>query len=297
MMAAGCRSSSVRDGVSGASWRMAGVLCLGWAGFMAGCSGGGVTTQPTANPAVTISGAAQARLGSTIQLSATVTNTSNTAVTWQVNGVAGGSSATGTISATGLYTPPATIPSPNTLTITAVTQATPVATASLTESILNPLPVVTTGSATPGSSPTSFNLDLIGTGFLPSSQVQVAGNTVAATFVSSTELRAPITLASTATTAAVVVTNPDPGGSASPSTQVNVAKTGLTAAARLLDQATFGPTLNDIRTCTAGGFEWLSGGAVRNAANVVAENSDSAAYRLREHHATLRAERSGGRRC
>jgi uncharacterized protein (DUF1800 family) len=246
MMAGGCRSSSVRDGVSGGSWRTAGVLCLGWAGFMAGCSGGGGTTQPAVKPAVTISGAAQARLGSTVQLSATVMNTSNTAVTWQVNGVAGGSSVTGTISATGLYTPPATIPSPNTLTITAVTQATPVATASLMESILNPLPVVTTGSVTPGLSPTSFNLDLIGTGFLPSSQVQVAGGTVPATFVSSTELRASITLVATATTAAVAVTNPDPGGSASASTQLNVAKTSLTAAARLLDQTTFGSTLSDI---------------------------------------------------
>jgi uncharacterized protein (DUF1800 family) len=132
------------------------------------------------------------------------------------------------------------------VTISAVTQAMPAATASMTESILNPLPVVTTGSATPGLSATSFYLDLVGMGFMASSQVQVAGSAVTATFVSSTELRAQITLAATTTSVAVVVTNPDPGGSASASAQVAVAKTSLAAAARLLDQATFGPTLNDI---------------------------------------------------
>jgi hypothetical protein len=82
MMAGGPGSSLVRDGVAGAGWRRtAGLFCLGCAGFVASCSGGGGTTTPTTNPAVTISGASQARLGSTVQLSATVTNTSNTAVT------------------------------------------------------------------------------------------------------------------------------------------------------------------------------------------------------------------------
>jgi len=218
-------------------------------GFAVGCSGGGggtTTPTPVVNPGITISGNNQARLGSTVQLMAPVTNATNTAVTWQVNGVAGGAVATGTISTSGLYTPPAAIPTPNTVTITALTQATPVASASMTESILNPLPVVTSGSATPGLSATSFNLVLTGTGFLSSSQVQVAGSTVTATFVSSTQLNATITLSASASTVAVVVTNPDPGGSASGTAQVTVAKTSLASAARLLDQATFGPTLSDI---------------------------------------------------
>ena len=37
---------------------------------------------------------------------ATVTNTPNTAVTWDVNGVAGGNSTVGTISAAGVYSAP-----------------------------------------------------------------------------------------------------------------------------------------------------------------------------------------------
>jgi hypothetical protein len=40
------------------------------------------------------------------QFTATVTGSTNTAVSWSVDGVDGGSSATGTISASGLYTPP-----------------------------------------------------------------------------------------------------------------------------------------------------------------------------------------------
>jgi sugar lactone lactonase YvrE len=57
------------------------------------------------------------------QFTATVTGTSNTLVTWQVNGVAGGNSTVGTISTTGLFQAPATIPSPATVTITAISQA------------------------------------------------------------------------------------------------------------------------------------------------------------------------------
>jgi len=45
-----------------------------------------------------------------VQYTATVTGLANTSVTWEVNGVAGGNSQTGTISQTGLYTAPAAIP-------------------------------------------------------------------------------------------------------------------------------------------------------------------------------------------
>ena len=41
---------------------------------------------------------------------ATVTNTANTAVTWEVNGIAGGNATTGTVSASGLYKAPAAEP-------------------------------------------------------------------------------------------------------------------------------------------------------------------------------------------
>jgi len=248
---AGCGSLRVGGWDSGLGWRgTAGLFSLSLAALALGCSGGGGGSTPTANPAVTISGASQARLGSTVQLTATVTNTTTTAVTWQVNGVDGGSSATGTISAAGLYSPPSTIPSPNTMTITAVTQATPVASASQMESILNPIPVVSSAQATQTvAGGTSYSLDVMGTGFLSTSQLQVGGVTVPATLVSSTELRSTstITVATGLTTVAVVVTNPDPGTmTANATAQVVNLKASLPAAARLLDQATFGPTLNDI---------------------------------------------------
>jgi uncharacterized protein (DUF1800 family) len=258
-MTAGFGSSKVRGRECGLGWRSgAGFFSLSLAALAAGCSGGGSGNTPTANPAVTISGAPQARLGSTVQLTATVTNTTNAAVTWQVNGVAGGTSATGTISATGLYTPPATIPTPNTLTITAVTQAMPVALASQTESILNPIPVVSSAQATQTViGGTSYSLDVMGAGFLSTSQLQVGGVPVPSTLVSSTELRSTstITVAAGTTTVAVVVTNPDPGTmTANATAQVVNLKVALPAAARLLDQATFGPTLNDISHVQAVGL-------------------------------------------
>jgi len=59
----------------------------------------------------------------TQQFTATVTGSTNTAVTWQVNSVVGGNSTTGTITAAGLYAAPTTVPTPATVTVKAVSQA------------------------------------------------------------------------------------------------------------------------------------------------------------------------------
>jgi Protein of unknown function (DUF3443) len=78
--------------------------------------------------------------GNTQQFSATVSGTTNTVVTWEVNATPGGDATHGTISATGLYTAPASLPTPATVTVTAVSQADNTKSASATVTI-------TTGSA------------------------------------------------------------------------------------------------------------------------------------------------------
>jgi hypothetical protein len=95
-----------------------------------GCAGVSTAGHPIL-VSVTISPtSATVATGGTQQLTATVQNTSNTAVTWQVNGVTGGNATVGTISSSGLYTAPATVPSPATVTVTAVSQADPTKSAS-----------------------------------------------------------------------------------------------------------------------------------------------------------------------
>jgi hypothetical protein len=69
-----------------------------------------------AAPTVTVSpGYTNLGLNSTLQYTAAVTGLTNQAVTWEVNGVAGGNATIGTISATGLYKSPAVIPTVSTL--------------------------------------------------------------------------------------------------------------------------------------------------------------------------------------
>ena len=61
--------------------------------------------------------------GGAESFTATLANTSDAAVTWQVNGVTGGNAMVGTITSSGVYTPPATVPASPTVTITAVSVA------------------------------------------------------------------------------------------------------------------------------------------------------------------------------
>ena len=78
---------------------------------------------------------ASVQTGASQQFTATVQNTANTNVSWQVNGVVGGDSTHGTISTSGLFTAPASVPSPATVTVTAVSQADPTKSASATVTV------------------------------------------------------------------------------------------------------------------------------------------------------------------
>lgn len=69
-------------------------------------------------------------------------------LTFYVNGIQGGNAEVGTVDASGLYTAPAIVPVPNTMTITSAASTDPNATpGSVTLSVLNPIPVI--GSVTP----------------------------------------------------------------------------------------------------------------------------------------------------
>jgi hypothetical protein len=54
---------------------------------------------------------------------AAVKNSSDTAVSWSVNGVAGGGAQTGTVTTGGVYTAPADLPIPANLPVTATSHA------------------------------------------------------------------------------------------------------------------------------------------------------------------------------
>ena len=78
---------------------------------------------------------ASVRVTTTKQFTATVTNTSNTSVKWRVNGITGGNSTFGTISASGLYRAPNNVPSSSKVTIRATSNANTGKSASATVSI------------------------------------------------------------------------------------------------------------------------------------------------------------------
>jgi len=91
---------------------------------------------------------AQVEIGETQQFTATVVGNSNSGVTWSVGGVAGGNSTLGTITSSGLYTAPATIPNPSQVTVTATCAADGVTSASASVTVV-PLISVTVSPSTP----------------------------------------------------------------------------------------------------------------------------------------------------
>ena len=118
------------------------IATSGCGGAKSSSSSGSPNPSPNPMPAsisVSISPAsATVAAGGTAQFSATVSGTSNTAVTWSVDGVAGGNSSVGTISASGLYTAPSAAGS-HTVTATSAADTSKSASASVTVTAPHPV--------------------------------------------------------------------------------------------------------------------------------------------------------------
>lgn len=211
--------------------------------------------------------------GGNLQFSATVANTANTAVGWSVNGVSGGNASVGTISSSGLYTAPATVPNPATVTVTAASAASPGTIASALVSIGAPPPVVTVSVA-----PASATLRPLGARQFSATVTNAAdsgvawsvngiagGNATVGTISTAGRYSAPgvIPTPPTVTIRATSSASPNRPGSAvvtlAGDIDVGSGKgTANLAAARFLEQAAFGPTPQELAKLKAIGIDaWL----------------------------------------
>ena len=216
------------------AWRHAHLYgCLLAASAIAGCTGATQSSSssnsntPPSTSGVTVKvspSGATVRAGATQSLSAVITGSSNTAVAWQVNGVSGGNTATGTISASGLYAAPNIVPNPNTVIVRAVSSADATASGTSNLTLENPLPVL--ANIAPTSVPAgAFAITVNGSGFVSGAQVLLAGAPLTTAFVSASQLTASGIEAS-AGTFSIAVTNPNPGSATSASQTLQVTSGG-----------------------------------------------------------------------
>ena len=104
------------------------IAALAAGAWLFGCGAGGASQPPPPPPPpsieVTVTPAnGSVVLGNQATFTATVTNTTDTAVSWSVNSVPGGNATLGTITSAGVYIAPADLPSPATVQVTATSHA------------------------------------------------------------------------------------------------------------------------------------------------------------------------------
>jgi chitodextrinase len=119
--------------------------------ILQGCSASSYSSSDPPIAVVVSPTSASVTVAKTQPFAASVSGTTNTAVTWQVNGVAGGDAAHGAISAAGMYTAPATVPSAPMVTVAAVSQADATKSASATVTV-----IAASSDTTAPSAPTSL---------------------------------------------------------------------------------------------------------------------------------------------
>jgi uncharacterized protein (DUF1800 family) len=217
-----------------------------------------------AGPSVTVSPAkVNLRAGSTRKFFARVSDGLDSKVVWRVNGVKGGSEATGMIDADGIFTAPAVPPTNNVVEIEAVSGGRASVSGKATVTLLNPTPVITSldpKTLTYGEQAIVIN----GDGFVAGSQVKMNGVALPTKFLSNKQLAATATLTPTpGGRAAFTVFNPDPGNDTSVPAAAAVGpahpKVSYLAAARFLEQASWGPSAESVAHLQDVGFDaWLA---------------------------------------
>jgi hypothetical protein len=166
-------------------------------------------TTVSSTPTVTVSinpTAASVTAGSTVQLTATVTNSTSQSVTWSVNGIAGGNATVGTISSAGVYTAPATVPSGGTVTVQATSTVATTVSASATVTVTAPAaatPVLSSISPSSGTQGSSVTVTLNGANFQSGAAVSVGGSGVTVSGVNvlnASQIQAVLSISSSAST-------------------------------------------------------------------------------------------------
>jgi hypothetical protein len=105
-----------------------------------GCGVDAAATTPAAMTMLLGPALTSLTVGQSFQFTVRVSNVTNSAVTWSVDEVTGGNSTVGTISSTGLYTAPALVPNPASVTVTATSMADASQRASVRVTILGETP-------------------------------------------------------------------------------------------------------------------------------------------------------------
>jgi uncharacterized protein (DUF1800 family) len=195
------------------------------------------------------------RVGDTQQFFATVTGTTNQAVSWSVNGVAGGDATKGTITAGGLYSPPAQPPNPNQVQVTATSAANAGATSSAQVTLANPIALVSFAYPATIASNTALSISVIGSKFVNGAKVLLGTTPLTTMFVDSSHLSATGTAQTAPGVVNLTVVNPMPDGAPSAAVAVPVTIVNQRAAVRFLEQSTFGPSDAQLAAVETGGME------------------------------------------
>ncbi|HEY8878571.1 MAG TPA: DUF1800 family protein [Roseateles sp.] len=246
---------------------------------------------------ITVYSSGSLPIATTRQLTAYVPLSPNT-VSWTVNGIAGGNATVGTVSDRGLYTAPATVPMQSGVTVTATSTAYPAKSGSITLSITQVQPRLwgISPTAVPAG---AFTLKLNGAYFPTNVAVKIGDLQATVTRVSATQLLASATAPSTwlgktqpvqvwatglgsigsdvvnlsiSATAPAPAPTPAPAPSPSPAPSPAPAPapapspapgpglgTANLAAARFLEQASFGPNATAVaRVQSLGQAAWLT---------------------------------------
>lgn len=203
--------------------------------------------------------------GGSVALAASVTGTANTAVTWVVNGIAGGSAAVGSITPGGVYTAPVPAPSPQTVTIRATSVASPSVYGQSLVTVAKPAPPVTV-AVTPATASVQAGTSMAFTALVTGSANTavtwsvngVAGGSVAVgTITSAGVYTAPAAVPSPATVTVRATSVAAPSSFAQ--TTVTISAPPVPVAwldgARFLEQSSFGPKPSTLLAVQTYGIE------------------------------------------